>query len=89
VVGGAFSFVATIITIRNERSQVRQGASYAASSAIADNIMTIDETMDDIQWAMDPRNNAPDPNIDDLLKTLHAAARRILYMGTPAASITS
>jgi hypothetical protein len=80
LVGGVFSLLATVITIRHERSRVRREASHTASDAIKENMLTIRQAMFDIQWAMDPSNDSSDPSVDPLLETVRAAAQRILYL---------
>ena len=52
------SIVASVITMRQQRSQARQGASHTASSAIVDNILAIKQAMLDIQKAKDSKNNS-------------------------------
>lgn len=67
------SIVASVITMRQQRSQARQGASHTASSAIVDNILAIKQAMLDIQKAKDSKNNSS-------FETVHAAAERILFV---------
>jgi hypothetical protein len=55
LLGGLFSIVASVITMRQQRSQARQGASHTASSAIVDNILAIKQAMLDVQAAKDSR----------------------------------
>jgi hypothetical protein len=79
LVGGLFSVVAAVMTIRHERAQVRKDASYAASGAITDNILIIGKAMYETQRAMDPARKAPGSEIYALREKVHSAAQSILY----------
>jgi hypothetical protein len=73
LIGGLFSIAASVMTMRQERSQARQRASHTAASAIVDNILTIKKAMEDIQAAADVGS-------DSSFEAIHAASERILFV---------
>ncbi len=72
LVGGVFSIIASVVTMRQERSQARHASSRTASTAIVDNILAIKRAMFDIQNT-DPGNDSP-------FETIYASAERILFV---------
>jgi hypothetical protein len=72
LVGGIFSIIASVVTMRQERSQARHASSRTASTAIVDNILAIKKAMFDIQ-NIDPGNVSS-------FETIHASAERILFV---------
>jgi hypothetical protein len=79
VIGGLFSFAATLVGIRHERTRMRQDTSHIAAVAVKKNISAIKEAMDDAQWALNPASEEPASAADSALATIRTATRSVMY----------
>ena len=79
IVGGLISFVAALMGIRHERTQMRLDTSRVAAGAISKKMLAIRKALDQAQWALNPESESLPSAVDSPMATIDTAAQSILY----------